>query len=191
MRRFWWVRHAPTHQKSFVGWRDVPADLSALPALERLRDFLPANAAVISSDLIRARMTADAIAGARLRLADLPGLREFNFGDWDGQHFSDVEKSHPYLSRAYWEDPGDHAPPNGESWNSAAARINAEVDRLLATTTTDLILVAHFGVILTQFQRANACTAYQALSQAIDNLSVTCLTHDATGWQVELVNQIL
>ena len=23
-----WVRHAPTHETAFVGWRDVPADLS-------------------------------------------------------------------------------------------------------------------------------------------------------------------
>ena len=26
--RLWWVRHGPTHEKAFCGWRDVPADLS-------------------------------------------------------------------------------------------------------------------------------------------------------------------
>ncbi|MDX5383564.1 MAG: histidine phosphatase family protein, partial [Rhodobacterales bacterium] len=28
MTRFFWLRHGPTHQKVFTGWRDVPADLS-------------------------------------------------------------------------------------------------------------------------------------------------------------------
>ena len=34
--RFWWVRHGPTHEKAFTGWRDVPADLSDSAALARL-----------------------------------------------------------------------------------------------------------------------------------------------------------
>ena len=37
-----------------------------------------------------------------------------------------VARTHPDLSRAYWEDPGDHTPPGGESWNTAAARVTAE-----------------------------------------------------------------
>ena len=40
----------------------------------------------------------------------------------------------------------------------------------------DVIVVAHFGVILTQYQRAAALTPYEALAQTIANLSVTCLT---------------
>ena len=34
MTTFWWVRHGPTHQTAFTGWRDVPADLSDAAALE-------------------------------------------------------------------------------------------------------------------------------------------------------------
>ena len=36
MTTWHWVRHGPTHQKSFVGWRDVPADLSDHAQIERL-----------------------------------------------------------------------------------------------------------------------------------------------------------
>ncbi|HBR39463.1 MAG TPA: histidine phosphatase family protein, partial [Sulfitobacter pontiacus] len=47
--------------------------------------------------------------------------------------------------------PGDIAAPEGESWNDAARRINAAVDRITqAHPNTDIIAVAHFGVILTQ-----------------------------------------
>ena len=174
MTTFWWVRHGPTHQKNFCGWRDVPADLSDTAAIARLAAYLPRDAVVISSDLDRAVRTADAIAGDRTRLPHDPRLREFNFGDWDGQHFSQIAEAHPDLSRAYWERPGDVAPPNGESWNTAAARINAGADALAeAHGGGDIIVVAHFGAILTQVQRALGITAYQALAHKIDPLSVT------------------
>ncbi|TLP59346.1 histidine phosphatase family protein [Parasedimentitalea maritima] len=186
-----WVRHGPTHEKAFVGWRDVPADLSDTAQIERLTSHLPNDALLISSDLIRARATADAIAGSRTRLPDHPDLREFNFGDWDGKHFSDVAKTHPELSRAYWETPGDIAPPNGESWNAAALRVSRVVDTITAAHPgRHVIAVAHIGVILTQVQRGLSSTPEQALGHKIDNLSVSEIVHGPTGWKIRQVNQI-
>jgi len=185
-----WVRHGPTHEKSFVGWRDVSADLSDTARIARLHAYLPDTALLISSDLIRASATADAIAHPnRKRLSHHPDLRELHFGVWDGMHFSDVAARDPDLSRAYWETPGDIAPPDGESWNQTAARVNAVVDRLNCTHPhADIIAVAHFGVILTQVQRALGVTAYQAMSHKIDNLSVTQLHHDAGQWSAPKIN---
>lgn len=185
-----WVRHGPTHEKTFVGWRDVPADLSDTAQIARLHDHLPKTALLISSDLIRAHATADAIAHPdRRRLPSEPDLRELHFGVWDGMRFSDVAARDPDLSRAYWETPGDVAPPDGESWNQAAARVNAVVDRLNNTQPeAHIIAVAHIGVILTQVQRALGVTAHQALSHTIDNLSVTQLHHDAGQWSAVHIN---
>ena len=180
MTRFLWLRHGPTHQTAFTGWRDVPADLSDTAHLARVAALLPGDAVVVSSDLIRARATADALAGARLRLPDDPALREFHFGDWDGQHWSDIAARDPDLSRAYWETPGDVAPPGGESWNTADARIEAAVRRLAsAHPGRTLIVVAHFGTILTQVARAAGQTPYQALAQRIEPLSLTEITLQA------------
>ena len=188
MTRFWWVRHGPTHQTGFTGWRDVPADLSDTAALQRLNAHLPAKATVISSDLSRAVTTADALSG-RPRLPHQPALREFNFGDWDGKHWSEVAATHPDLSRRDWEEPGDIAPPNGESWAAAEARIFPAVDQLLARHSGgDLILVAHFGTILTQLARALRTDRIAALAHKIDPLSVTCLAHDGSHWHMESVN---
>ncbi|MEO0486182.1 MAG: histidine phosphatase family protein [Pseudomonadota bacterium] len=173
MTTVWWVRHGPTHEKAFTGWRDVPADLSDAPALARLSAFLPAGAPVVSSDLIRARATADAIQGARPRLPDHPGLREFNFGDWDGLRFDAVADRWPDLSRRYWEEPGDVQAPNGESWNEAEARVDAARRALCSDDPAHLIVVAHFGAILSQVRVAAGCSAYEVLAQRIDNLSVT------------------
>ena len=94
MTTWHWVRHGPTHEKNFVGWRDVPADLSDAPRLARLNLHLPDDALLISSDLIRAVHTADALAlPTRRRLPHEPDLRELHFGAWDGMHFSRPQPS--------------------------------------------------------------------------------------------------
>lgn len=190
MTRWWWVRHGPTHQRSFTGWRDVEADLSDTAQLARLRDLLPNAGVMISSDLRRAVDTANTLCGGHTRVPHAPDLREFNFGVWDGLHFSEVSEMYPELSRQYWESPGDVAPPEGESWNSAAARAKTVVDRLNREGHDDIIAVAHFGIILTQLQRASGKTAYQVLAQEIDPLSVTQLIHQDGQWSVGMVNHL-
>jgi alpha-ribazole phosphatase len=188
MTRFWWVRHGPTHAKAFAGWRDIPADLSDHAALARLDAHLPQGATLVSSDLIRASATADALGAGRHRLPDAPALREFHFGQWDGLPFGEVAARWPQLSRQYWEEPGHIAPPGGESWLQAEARINAAVESLLPLSG-DIIVVAHFGAILTQYARAAQLSPFDALAQPIDNLSVTCLDYDGQ-WRVRQVNHI-
>lgn len=191
MTRLWLVRHGPTHARAFAGWRDIPADLSDHVALARLNAHLPAGALLVSSDLQRATATADALAQGRHRLPHAPALREFHFGDWDGLPFSEVSARWPDLSRRYWEEPGHTAPPGGESWVAGAARMDAGVDALVAAHTgRDIVVVAHFGTILTQYARAAGLDPFTALAQPIDNLSVTCLSVAGTGWQVHAVNHI-
>lgn len=176
-----WVRHGPTHAKSFVGWRDVPADLSDHAQIDRLRDALPSQAVIVSSDLARARDTASAIAGlGHQRLPHDPHLREMHFGAWDGVHFDVVAAREPDLSRQFWEAPGAVMAPGGESWDITSARVAAAVRRVSARHPDQhIIAVAHFGVILTQLQRALGVSAYDALFHQIDNFSVT--TIDWTG----------
>ena len=187
MTRVHWVRHGPTHETAFVGWRDVPADLSDTDALARLSAHLPANALLVSSDLARAAATADALAApGRRRHAHARGLREFDFGAWDGLGFDAVAARDPDLSRAFWETPGDVAPPGGERWNAVAARVSACIDAL-AAEHDEIIAVAHVGVIMTQLGRALGGPS-DAIAQKIDNLSVTRLSGGPGRWQVDRVN---
>jgi broad specificity phosphatase PhoE len=109
------------------------------------------------------------------------------------QNFREISESHPELTREYWENPGDVAPPNGESWNTGAARINTAVDRITAAFAgRHIVAVAHFGVILTQVQRATNMTASSALGFQIDNLSLTEIEHmGGDDWRVLGVNHNL
>ena len=170
-----------------VGWSDIPADLSDTAAIARLRDYLP-DAPVVSSDLIRATATADALGRDR-RLPHDPALREINFGAWELRTFREVEAEDPTTIRAYWDTPGHIAPPGGESWNAVRRRVDDAIDGYLTAGHPDLIIVAHFGMILTQVQRALGIGAYAAFGHKIDNLSVTDLHYDG-GWTVGRINHV-
>lgn len=192
MITWWWVRHGPTYESAFVGWRDVPADLSDTQMIARVANALPTDAALVSSDLIRATATADAISSGQSRLPHSPALREIDFGIWDGKRFDEVAATHPDLSRDFWERPGDVTAPNGESWNDTSRRVGAFVDAINRTPPSrHIIAVAHFGVILTQVQRALDISPYDALSHRIDNLSITTLAFDGASWSAEMINHIL
>ena len=187
MRDWYWVRHGPTHRNVMLGWTDVPADLSDLFALDRLNAYLPEFAVMISSDLVRATATADAIERGRDRLPHEPSLREMNFGDWEGRHHAEVEREDPDRIFAFWDDPGDVAPPGGESWNALSARVCGWVDK--QSGNSPVIVVAHMGVILTQVQRALGTSARAAFAHKIGNLSVTHLAYDGE-WQVRAINHL-
>ena len=187
MSRLFWVRHGPTHATGMVGWSDLPADLSDTARVARLSAHLPRDALVISSDLARARATADAIAGSRTRLRDDPDLREIHFGDWELQAFDSIADQDRL--RAFWDRPGDVRPPGGESWHEISARVGQAVARMRAAHPgRDIIAVAHMGPILTQVQAARGISAYEAFGHRIDTLSVTDLLWQGQGWKPGRVN---
>ena len=188
MSRLFLVRHGPTHAKSMVGWSDLPADLSDTARIAALDAFLPAQARLVSSDLSRTRATADALsAPGRLRLPDEPALREIHFGDWELLTAPEIEARDPELSRRYWTDPGEVAPPGGESWHAMERRVSAALDRLMAEGG-DLIAVCHFAVILGQVARHRAEAPREVLCHKIAPLSVTCVTFHPHGAKVGPIN---
>ncbi|MGB3690564.1 MAG: histidine phosphatase family protein [Jannaschia helgolandensis] len=178
MTRLWLIRHGPTHSRRMVGWTDLPADLSDTAALARLSAALP-QAPVVSSDLIRAVDTATAILGERPRLPHDPALREFDYGAWDNQPFDAIDS--PEL-RCFFDTPGTPSAPGGESWNDLSHRVETAINRLVADTNpSDLIVVAHMGVILTLWARAADLRPFDALRQKIDNLSLTRINLTPAG----------
>ncbi len=189
MTRLHLVRHGPTHAKTMVGWSDLPADLSDLDVLARLQAYLPSSALLVSSDLTRAVDTATAIQANRQRLPHHPDLREIHFGQWELKSFAQIEAEDPERAFAYWDTPGDVRPPGGESWNQVRGRVDAAIDLLIANHPgADIIVVAHFGAILTQLQRALSLDAQQTFAHRIDNLSVSEIAFEKGTWTVGRIN---
>ena len=189
--RFWLVRHGPTGAKGAIGWTDLPADLSDTRRIAALSAALPRPAVVVSSDLIRAVATADAVCDRSERLPHDPALREIHFGRWEGLDFDDIQRSDPDTSRAYWETPGSVAPPDGESWDMLRARVGGRLVELAERYAgRDVICVVHFGVILAALETARAMSSRSVMGFRIDPLSLTRLDYlpGADAWRVLGVN---
>ena len=186
MSKLWMVRHAPTHAKVMVGWTDLPADLSDMEQIARVSKLLP-DAPVISSDLTRAVATADDLQGKRQRLAHDARLREIHFGAWEMRSFDEINTHEPEALRAFWDLPVATRASDGESWEELRARVDAAVAALLAIHS-ELIVVAHFGAILTQIQRALHLSTPEIFAQKIDNLSVSAVDFE-TG-QASWINHV-
>ncbi len=191
MIRLWWVRHAPVTARGLAGRRDVPADLSDRAALERLARFLP-EAPIFTSPLLRTRATAAAIAGTRPVLPPVAGLREFDFGAWEGLTPAEIAARDPALSRRFWTDPSTAAPPGGESWSEVAARVDAALGAKVLPVlhrrgAQEAVIVSHFGVIATRIAWAGGLAPRAALAHPIPHLSVTRIDLGSDGGAGRLV----
>jgi broad specificity phosphatase PhoE len=115
----------------------------ARAAAERLASIGPMP--IYSSDLPRARATADHIVAA-LRDAEPadgpprvvldPRLREISLGDYEGRPWQEFEAD-TALTAAFAEDPYRTALPNGESLEHLEARVHAAVIDILAPFGVD------------------------------------------------------
>ncbi|GHH39888.1 putative phosphoglycerate mutase [Streptomyces umbrinus] len=106
---------------------------------------------VIASPLARCRETA-AIVAARLgldvRIED--GLRETDFGAWEGLTFAEVRDRYPDDMSAWLSSPDAEPTGGGESFEAVAHRVAAARDKLLAAHTgRTVLLVSHVTPIKT------------------------------------------
>lgn len=135
------LRHGPPLRPGLLlGRTDVAArdpGCARLLAPARTLDV----AGIVSSDLRRARASAEALAQARaLPLAVDPRWRELDFGDWDGRAPDAVPQAD--LAR-FWDDPDASPPPGGERWSALCHRVGQAIrERDRAT-----LVVTHAGAM--------------------------------------------
>ncbi|MFD7558427.1 bifunctional RNase H/acid phosphatase [Streptomyces sp. NPDC059835] len=100
---------------------------------------------VVSSPLRRCRETAQAVAtrlGLTVTVED--GLREVDFGAWEGLTFAEVQERFPDDLQAWLDSPKAAPTGGGESFMAATRRISATRDRLLAAHAgRTVLLVTH------------------------------------------------
>jgi broad specificity phosphatase PhoE/ribonuclease HI len=125
----------------------------AAAAAERLR-FSTATA-VVSSPLGRARQTAAAVASALgVEVEVDEGLRETDFGDWEGHTFAEIQSKWPAELNA-WLGSSAVAPPYGESFDTTTTRVRQARDRILATHGGErVVVVSHVSPIKTLLRLA-------------------------------------
>jgi probable phosphoglycerate mutase len=103
---------------------------------------------IISSPLLRAQQTAQIVSEATgLHVETVEGLRECDFGEWDGLTLSEVRARWPERL-AEWLASMSVAPPGGESFEHLRARVLLARQEVVARFPgEDVLIVAHVSPI--------------------------------------------
>jgi broad specificity phosphatase PhoE len=149
------VRHGRTAWNAgrrFQGQTDIPLDDEGLAQAQALAAHLRTERfdLAISSDLIRARTTAEAICRERDVVLELePALREMRFGVWEGLTWPQIVARWPELETAYEKSPRGYTPEGGESWQALCARVGSVLRRVAARLNPEgrALIVSHAGVM--------------------------------------------
>lgn len=139
----------------------------------RSREF----AGFYSSDLARARETAEAIGRAGGRRPTLRAdLREIALGDWEGLTRDQIVAAHPEEWARWSQEPSWDIPPGGEGAAPFQRRVLAALDAVArAHPEGDVLVVTHGGVIQVALAAAVGSGTTGLFPFLIDNTSVTVL----------------
>jgi len=171
------LRHGVTPltlEKRFAGIGDPPltpqGEEQARLAAERLGAggrFGPIDV-VVASPLRRTTSTAEAVAKvAGLEVRPEPGVRELDFGRFEGLTFAEAHERYPAELAAFLGS-SEVAPPEGETLAALAERVGQARDRLIASYPRQTVLVVtHVTPI-----KALVCQALGAPLSAVNRMEL-------------------
>jgi broad specificity phosphatase PhoE len=145
------VRHGETEGNSssrFHGANDVALADTGRAQMRRVRFALRREAfdQVIASPLQRSWEAARIVSGgAAVQL--VAGLREVDFGRWEGLTQQEIEASDPVLHRDWQNDRANFDFPGGEVRSEFRARVERAFDGIAASGVASVLIVVHKGTI--------------------------------------------
>jgi len=148
MTRIILVRHGQTpwnKDKIFRGSRDIPLNDTGREEARLAGEWLKGETihAAYCSPLSRARDTGEAIARHHaLQVADLPGLTDLKYGDWEGLPLTEVKVKYADLYRRWETAPHTVRFPNGETLDGVKARALAAVAAVVQRHPEQTVLLA-------------------------------------------------
>ena len=156
MTELWLVRHGQTDWNLTARWQGQASDAPGLNATGHAQAHEVSVklegaeiSAIYSSDLLRARQTAETISipfGLPVILE--PRLREINLGKWEGMLSEDIEARYPQELAERAHDPFHTPAPNGESPSEVAKRVIEAVNEIVYKHRTRSVLIVAHGISL-------------------------------------------
>lgn len=186
------VRHGETdwnNERRCQGHTDIPLNETGLFQAERLGDYFNRLRlhAVYSSDLTRARQTAEKVARYhRLEVHALPKLRERSYGEWEGLTVAEIRERYP-----------DHVSvrlKGGqfgiEPFTDFKKRIVSQLNEIAKRHLGETVLVVSHGGSINAFLHAVTDGRLGTGITSLENTSVTKTVYrNKTGWDVRTVNE--
>lgn len=189
------VRHGQTEWNisgRYQGQTDVPLSAEGVEQARRLAEDFPVGHldAIYSSDLDRARVTAECLA----KHFELPvrleaSFRELNFGAWEGLSYEEIISRWPDALENFLRHPDRLHIPEGESFLALQERAMAKVHEIVAAHPGKTVaVVAHGGILRTILCNALHMPLEYLWSIRQFNTAVSIVCYE-DGWSsVELMN---
>jgi probable phosphoglycerate mutase len=185
------LRHGQTEwnvDQRIQGQLDVPLNGTGLRQAARLAEALADEglAALYSSDLRRARGTAQALAELTgLAVTADAALRERGFGRFEGLSYAEVEALYPEDARRWRQREPDFGPGGGEALNTFYTRSVAAFGRIAAAHAGQAIAVfSHGGVLDCLYRAALGIELGAPRSWQLGNASINRLLFSGKGFVV-------
>lgn len=183
------IRHGETawnRATRIQGHTDIPLSPLGLAQAERLAQALSDEplSAIYSSDLSRARQTAEALA----RVQGLPirfdeGLRERAFGRFEGLSWEEIDRGYPDDAARWRRREPDFAVGGGESLIEFSGRVLAAARRAVsAHPGQSIALVAHGGVLDCLYRAATGAELQASRSWQLGNATINRLLATTEGF---------
>lgn len=139
--------------------------------------------AIVSSPLARCRETAGIVAARLgLQVAVEEGLRETDFGAWEGLTFGEVRERHPEDLNAWLGSPGARPTGGGESFEAVAQRVAVTRDELVAAYAgRTVLLVSHVTPIKTLVRLALGAPSESLFRMELSAASLSAVAYYADG----------
>ncbi|MET8567031.1 bifunctional RNase H/acid phosphatase [Streptomyces sp. NPDC004783] len=185
------LRHGETPltpQKRFSGSGGSDPSLSAVgrEQAEKVAEGLARRGtiqAVVASPLARTRETAAVVAarlGLEVEIED--GLRETDFGAWEGLTFAEVRERYPDDLNAWLASPDARPTGGGESFAATGARVAAARDKLVAAYAgRTVLLVSHVTPIKTFIRLALGAPPESLFRMELSAASLSAVAYYADG----------
>ena len=183
------IRHGETAwnvDTRIQGHLDIPLSANGRWQAERLAEALRDEPikAIYASDLTRAWETAQYIGQVHgLQLNKEVGLRERDFGDFEGKTFAEIEMLLPEQSMRWRKRDPDFYPAGGESLVALRARVMEAAERLAAQHPGEQIaLVGHGGVMDVLYRAATRLDIQAPRTWTLGNAAINRLLWTPEGF---------
>jgi len=174
------IRHGQTDynaKRLVMGRQPIPLNDVGAEQVDQLAGKLEGGGidAVITSPVLRARQTADAIAKrlGGLGVEEAAALAELDYGEWVNRDIDVLIAENPGEWRKYRTRPDSMRFPGGESIKDASRRVGAYLDGLVKMSEGKrLVLVSHADVIKIAIVHLLGLDLRQMARLSIDNCAV-------------------
>lgn len=189
------VRHGETWwnlEGRFQGRKDIPLNERGKEQAAAVGELLSTVGfnSIWSSDLSRARETAEAIAshhGLSVRLS--PGISEISHGRWEGRRSEEIDDLWPGMLEKWHYLPHTVTMPGGESLEHVLQRSVSAIDEICRESSGNVGVVSHDAVLKVLLCYWIGCPLASFWRFQLANCSVTVIELEDGGIRIPLMGE--